>query len=123
MKRKFTNEFLIDGAPMLVPDAGVSLELSDLLSDSSGLDESGYTHNFAIRYEIKTWSFSYAWVTAEEYAYIHSLLRGKSTFSFTYKDEDGSVQTVKAYCQKKSVSYWSARRGLYKDLQFDIIEC
>lgn len=123
MRRKYTKDFLIDDTPMLDPDAGVGLDLSDILSDASGRDESGTVHNFVIKSEVKTWHFSYAWLTAKEYAYIHSLLRGKSTFSFTYKEEDGSTKTVKAYCQKKSVSYWSARRGLYKDLQFDIIEC
>ena len=123
MKRNLTNDFLIDGTPMLDPDTGVGLDFSDLLSGSSGVDEGGYTHNIVVRSEVKTWHFSYAWLTAEEYAYVRSLLRGKNSFSFTFKNEDGQTKTVKAYCQKKSVSYWSARRGLYKDLQFDIIEC
>ena len=122
MKRKLTTEYLIDGTPMLTPDAGVGIDYSDVLSDASGRDERGVVHNFVVRHEVKTWSFAYAWLTAEEYAYVRSLLRGKHNFIFSYKDENGETKTVKAYCQKKSVSYWSARRGLYKDLQFDIIE-
>lgn len=123
MKRKLTNDFLIDNVPMLMPDAGVSMEYEDLISDDSGRDESGYTHNIVLRKDMKRWVFSYAWLTAEEYRYIRSLLRGKHDFTFTYKDDEGDPQTVKAYCQKKSVSYWSASRGIYKDLQFDIVEC
>ena len=123
MKRKFTIDFLIDGSPMLDPDAGVAIDFADFVSNGNMVDQGGYMHYCAIRSEIKTWHFSYAWLTAEEYAYMRILLRGKGAFSFTFKDENGKSQTVKAYCQKKSVSYWSARRGLYKDLQFDIIEC
>ena len=113
---------MIDDNPMLDPDVGVKLDFSDLLSNASGRDEGGFVHNFMIRNDVRTWSFSYSWLTAEEYAYIRSLLRGKHNFSFTFKDESGEAHTVAAYCQKKTVSWWSARRGLYKDLQFDIIE-
>ena len=122
MKRKLTEEFLIDGTPMLMPDAGVGIEFNDLLSDASGFDEAGYTHNIVLREDVKTWRFAYSWLTAEEYTFIRSLLRGKHNFPFTFKDETGKSQTVMAYCRQKSVSYWSARRGLYKDLQFEITE-
>lgn len=122
MKRKLTEEFLIDGTPMLMPDAGVVLDFSDLISPDSGLDEMGYAHHIVLREDVKTWRFVYSWLTAEEYTYIRSLLRGKHNFPFTFKDEDGKSQTVTAHCMQKSVSYWSARRGLYKDLQFEITE-
>jgi len=123
MKRKFTNDFLIDDAPMLDPDEGVGIDFSDLQSEASGRDESGCMHNIIIRSGIKTWSFAYSWLTAKEYAYIQGLLSGKARFAFTFKDEAGESKKVKAYCRKRSVSYWSARRGLYRDLKFDIIEC
>ena len=100
----------------------MGLEFNDLLSEDSGRDEAGYTHHFVIREEVKTWNFVYSWLTAEEYTYIRSLLRGKHNFQFTFKDEEGKQKTVMAHCQQKSVSYWSARRGLYKDLQFEITE-
>lgn len=123
MKRKLTNEFLIDDAPMLTPDGGVAIDYEDLISADSGRDESGYEHIIVLRSELKTWGFTYAWLTAEEYTYMRSLLRGKSNFLFTFTDENGEKQTVKASCKQKSVAYWSARRGTYKDLQFEIKEC
>lgn len=123
MKRKLTELFLIDGTPMLDPDAGVEFEYNDMLSSDSGTDEGGFTHNIVLRSEVKTWKFVYSWLTAEEHAYIRALLRGKHDFSFTFKDETGQMQTVKAYCSQKRAAYWSARRGIYKDMQFDIIEC
>lgn len=123
MKRKKTNDFQIDGSPMLQPDAGVAIEYENLIAGDSGRDESGYMHTITVRNDMKRWRFSYAWLTAEEYAYVRSLLRGKTKFTFTFKDETGKTDSVKAYCQKTGVSYWSARRGLYKDMQFDIIEC
>lgn len=113
---------MIDGTPMLMPDAGVAIEFNDLISGDSGRDEAGYTHNIVLREEVKTWRFVYSWLTAEEYTYVRSLLRGKHNFPFTFKDEAGNPQTVMAHCQQKNVSYWSARRGLYKDIQFEIIE-
>ena len=123
MKRKLTEQFLIDNTPMLEPDAGVAIEYKDVLSSDSGMDEGGFTHNIVLRSEVKTWKFVYSWLTADEYTYIRALMRGKHNFSFSFKDETGQMQTFKAYCSQKSVAYWSARRGIYKDMQFDIIEC
>lgn len=123
MKRYHTTDFLIDGAPMLVPDCGIGVDYNDLIDSNSGRDESGYMHQTVVRSEMRTWHFQYAWLTEQEYKYIRSLLKGKSAFKFTFKDDGGIMQTVKAYSNSKSVSYWSARRGLYKNLNFDIVEC
>lgn len=122
MKRKFTQDFLVDGTPLLMPDADINIICEDLEGET-GRDESGFTHRSVLRSEVKTWQFVYAILTAEEYAYIKELLRGKSTFAFTFKDEKNQVQTVKAYCKQTSASWWSSRMGLYKNLQFDVIEC
>ena len=122
MKRKTTVEFLIDGTPMLMPDAGVRIGYTDLEGES-GRDESGFLHRHVIRSGMKKWDFSYALLTAEEYAYVRSLLRGKSTFAFTFTNESGEVETITAYCSETSAAYWSHRRGLYKEMQFSIIEC
>ena len=123
MKRKLTTDFLIDGTPMLTPDAGVSLKRKDMDHGSTGTDESGVMHRMLVRSDVKSWDFSYAILTAEEYAYTVGLLRGKATFSFAFKNDEGQPETVTAYCKETSVSYWSNRRGLYKNLQFTIIQC
>ena len=41
---KTTDKFLINGKPMLVPDAGMKFSYEDLDSSESGRDQSGYMH-------------------------------------------------------------------------------
>lgn len=122
MKRQITNDFLIDGEPMLVPDAGIGVKSTDIEAVMA-TDESGVTHRKLRRSDVKTWEFSYAVLTAEEYVYIRGLMKGKATFSFTFTNEEGTTEEVRAYCKETSASYWSNRRGLYKNLQFSIIQC
>lgn len=123
MKRKKTNDFLIDDTPMLTPDAGIDVKSTDMEHGSSGTDESGVMHRILRRSNVKTWAFSYAILTAEEYAYMVGLLRGKAHFRFTFVNDEGEKETVTAYCKETSASYWSRRRGLYKNLQFTVIQC
>jgi len=80
-------------------------------------------HRFITRTNVKTWEFTYALLTAKEYAYVKALLQGKPNFQFTFRNEDGEKETVAAYSKETSVSYWSRRRELYKNLQFAIIQC
>lgn len=122
MKRKYTNDFLVDNEPMLEPDAGIELEENDLIAKDSGRDESGFLHEIFVRRGIKTWKFTYSILTKEEYVYIRSLFRGKERFGFTFVNVEGEKETVLAGFSQTSVSYWSARRGVYKDLQFEIYE-
>lgn len=116
-------DYQIDGKPMLVPDADVSLSFADLDSSDSGRDESGVMHRVVARYRVGTWGFNYSALTAEEYKYIRSLFDGKSEFMFTYRDLDGYQVETKAYCSNDSITYHNARLGLFKNLKFSIIEC
>ena len=47
--RPFTNLFLINGKPMLAPDADVGVSYTDLDANDSGRDESGYMHRIVMR--------------------------------------------------------------------------
>lgn len=122
MKRKFTNDFLIDGAPMLAPDQDVIFDEYDLLSDASGRDESGVYHTDVLQKGLKTFGFTYSILTAEEYKYVKSQIKGKQYISFTFYDENGNQQTISAYIKQTSVVYWSARRRLFKDFKFEVIQ-
>lgn len=123
MKRSKSNDWLIDEIPMLEPDAGIGLKSSDIETNGAGMDEGGFTHRLILRSDVKSWDFSYALLTAEEYVYMMNLLRGKASFSFTFKNESGENETVIAYCKQLSAAWWSKRRGLYKNLTFTIIQC
>lgn len=120
---KFIDDYLVDGQPMLVPDADVEMSFSDLDHADSGRDESGFMHRIVVRYRVGTWGFNYSQLTAEEYGYMRTLLAGKAEFTFTYPDPNGDRVETKAYCSNNSITYHDARRGLYKNLKFNIIEC
>lgn len=122
MKRAYVDEFLIDGEPMLSPDAGVHISCTDLEGDTER-DEGGFLHRQVVRANIRTWKFSYGVLTAEEYAYLRSLLRGKETFLFSFCNEDAEQETVKAYCKETGAAWWSHSRSIYKEMEFSIIEC
>ena len=120
---KFLEDYKINGKPMLVPDADVSLSFADLDSSDSGRDESGIMHRIVVRERVATWGFNYSKLTAEEYRYMRSLFAGKPEFTFTYRDLNGYLVETKAYCSNESITYHNARLGLYQNLKFNIIEC
>lgn len=122
MKRSLLDDYRIDGEKLLAPDKGVTVGFSDLEADSAR-DESGFLHRIVARHDMRTWSLSYATLTEEEYLYIVSLLKGKTTFNFEITDKDGNAQSIECYCTKKSASYYCKRLGLYKNLKFEIVEC
>lgn len=120
---RYFEDYQIDGKPLLVPDADVTISQSDLDSSDSGRDEIGVMHRVVLRYRVKTWNFSYSSLTTEEYRYMESLFAGKTDFTFTYRDVDGLLKTCQAYCSNNSITYHNAKLGLYKNYKFNIIEC
>lgn len=121
--RKYDYEYQIDRKPMLTPDAGVEISFSDLDSEESGRDEGGFMHRSVLRSGLRTWGFSYAVLTTEEYRYLSTLIQGKSTFQFSFQGLDGKPAECRAYCAKSSITLYNRRSGLYKNLKFNIIEC
>ena len=117
-----TTIFLIDGQPVLTPDAGLLLGTDDLESKDSGRDESGTLHRFLLGPEMARWEFVYDRLTAAEYAYMEGLFAGKSTFSFTCPGSSGP-RVVTAYRDKHSICWDSAADGLYRDYRFRIQSC
>lgn len=119
---RFFDGFTVDGEPILVPDVDVKIAQNDLDSDGSGRDEQGYMHRVVLRRRVKKWSFSYSTLTQDEYDYMNVLFDGKDTFTFGYV-EKGEKKTTSAYSSSNSVSLYNAKRGIYKNLTFDIVEC
>ena len=64
--RATTELFTINGEPMLVPDAEVSMSYEDLDSADSGRDESGVMHRIVTRYKVASWGFQYSGLNEEE---------------------------------------------------------
>lgn len=122
---KTTDKFLIDGKPMLVPDAGVGFNYEDLDSSDSGRDQSGYMHRVILRRKVPSWNFNFTGVTAEEYAYMESLFPDTPTFQFTHpsRADDTVLETTKCYRSKYGISWQNAVTGLWSGYSFNIISC
>jgi len=120
---QLTELYQVDGVPMLAPDADVLLSFSDLDSADSGRDESGVMHRIVVRRNVATWEFQYSALSAQAYEYIRNLFAGKTEFTFTYPEPDGSVGEVTAYCSGSSITYQDASLGLYRNLKLKIVQC
>jgi len=116
--RSLDTVYAVDGEPMLAPDADVEVSEQDLDGASAGRDEGGFMHRVVVRHKVRTWSFTYSLLSAEELAYLQNLFAWKATFRFAF---DGGECT--AYCARRSVRLHDRTRGVYKALRFDIIEC
>ena len=116
-------EYKIDGVSVVAPDAEVEMSRKDVESADSGKDESGVLHRFLLRSRVRSWAFSYTHLTKEEYRYMEDLLSGKSSFRFSFPQEDGTTGSCTAYCAGSSVAIRNIRTGLYGGYSFEIIEC
>lgn len=123
--RATTELFMINGKPMLVPDAEVGVSYEDLDSSDSGRDESGVMHRIPVRYKVASWSFSYSYLTEEEKQYMESLFPSAADFLFTHPDRyNAAVSSVsRAYRSKYGLTWKNARTGLWSGYSFNIIEC
>ena len=121
--RKYYFDLLIDGQPVLVPDADMSVSYEDLDSEESGRDESGFMHRVVLREGVKKLAVTYANLSREEYLYMESLFKGKAEFRVDCRDDNGSLLSFIAYRSKHSVSIFNAKTGSYKNYSFNIIEC
>ena len=117
--------FLIDGKPMLIPDADMQVSFEDLDASSAGRDESGVMHRQVLRYKVGKWSFEYSSLSQKEYAYMESLFAGKPYFQFTFPsltEKNGST-TVTAYRSGFGLGWHNAQTGDFRNYKFSIIEC
>lgn len=121
--RKYFFDLLIDGQPVLVPDADVTISYEDLDSEESGRDESGFMHRIVLRSDVKKIPLNYTSLKAEEYLYMESLFKGKSEFLVDFRDIDGSRLSFTAYRSKHSITIHNIVTGMYKNYTFSIIEC
>ena len=120
-----TNLFLINGKPLIVPDADVEWSYEDLDSSESGRDESGYMHRIVTRYKVMSVSFSFSNITTEEMEYMESLFENAPDFEFTRPSRTDAGKTVASRCyrSKYGIAWKNARTGLWSNYKFNIIEC
>ena len=120
---KYLFDLLIDGLPILVPDADIAVSYEDLDSEESGRDEAGYMHRIILREGVRKVPLTYSNLTSDEYFYMESLFKGKGTFRVDCRTVDGNLQSFTAYRAKHSITVHNARTGEYRNYNFSIIEC
>ena len=120
-----SNDFTIDGFPMLGTAEEQELSFSDLDSSDSGRDEAGYMHREVVREKVATWPIVYSCLTDDEYKYTIGLFAGKATFQFTHPKAGSSTETetTTCYCSKYGIAWHNAKTKQWKNLKFNIIEC
>lgn len=123
IEKKYHYDLLIDGKPILVPDADITIEYTDIDTNESGRDESYVMHRIVARRNVKKFPLPYSRLTREEYLYMESLFDGKDEFTVTHRDHDGHVATFVAYRSNHSITIHNARTGDYRNYKFNIIEC
>lgn len=117
--------FLIDGKEMIVSNENIGFSFEDLDSSDSGRDESGVMHRIVVRYKVGSWSFEFSHITDEELKYMEGLFSNNPDFLFTHPsrtDPDVS-ETTRCYRSKYSISWYNARKGLWRNYKFNIVEC
>ena len=121
--REVDFEYLVDGQPLLLPDAGVVLKEQDVESKGSGFDEAGVYHRVVVRHALRSWGFSYGLLTGEEMAYLRSLFRGKTYVTLRVRGEDGMEEQVRCRPAAWEVTLENRAEDLYRDLKLELAEC
>ena len=123
--REKTDLFMVNGKPLLVPDAQVQCSYEDLDAADAGRDEKGYMHRIMVRCKVPSWSFVYDRLSEEEKQYMEQLFADAATFDFTHPDRlDAAVSvTTKCYRNGYGIAWRNARTGLWKGYNFRIIGC
>ena len=122
--RSKTEKFLINGLPLLAPDGEVSVSYEDLDGSDAGRDQNGKLHRSVVRYKVASWAFRYENLTEEERQYLESLFPDEPTFQFTYpsRGDAETLITTECYRSKYGIAWRNIRTGLWRGLQFNIIE-
>ena len=121
--RAVTEDFAVNGKPMLAPDMGVQVSYEDIDGASAGRDQSGYMHRRMVRCKVPSWTFTYNHITEEERAYTEALFGSDAVFTFTHPSQLDARQREETRCyrSKCDISWRSAVNGLWNGYSFTVI--
>ena len=122
--RSKTDKFLVGGQPLLAPDGDVTVSSEELDGSDAGRDQNGVLHRSVVRYKVASWAFRYENLTEAERQYLESLFPDQPTFQFTHpsRADASKPETTECYRSKYGIAWRNQRTGLWRGLQFNIIE-
>ena len=109
-----TDIFTINGQPIPVPDADVTVKITDIEGESAR-DRSGMLHRTVLR-RCRSWAFSYCRLTEENRQYLLELLT-PGMFQFTHPQGESTC-----YCKEISSEFHDATAGIWHNLRFRVEE-
>ena len=123
--KRVTDLFQVNGRPMYAPDNEQNHNFEDIDSSDAGRTEDGVMHRSPVRYKVGKWEFRYSQITEEEKNYMESLFPDTATIQFTHPDRKDASKSVttKCYRSKYSADWYDARKGVWRNYAFNIIEC
>lgn len=123
--RSVTDLFQVNGKPMLVPDAEVSVGYEDIDGADAGRDQAGFMHRSMLRCKVPSWNFSYSGLTEEEKRYMEELFGQEATFQFTHPSRMDAAQAEQTQCyrSKYTICWKNAKSGLWSNYGFTVIAC
>ena len=113
--RDITDLFTVDGQGILVPDAPVTVQLTDIEGESAR-DRSGMLHRTVLR-RVRSWEFTYGRLTEEERSYMQTLLMGEAAFRFVCPDGE-----CLCCCRGWRMDYYDATQGQWQNFRFLVEE-
>lgn len=121
--RALTDQFAVNGRPMLAPDAGVQVRYEDIDGAAAGRDQAGVMHRALVRSKVPSWNFTYSHITEEEKAYMESLFGEADSFLFTHPSRLDARQPEQTRCYRSryEISWKSAVTGLWNGYGFTVI--
>lgn len=119
-----TQLYQIDGAPIVAPNAGVKLGLTDIEAPETGRDESGFLHRTVLRTGIATWQLCYERLTRQAYEYMQSILPRTGSFAFTHPACQSAGSTLSRCCLAGAESVCkTTAAGICWDLKITVKQC
>lgn len=117
-----TGTWKVNDEPIYVPDAEIDIQHSNVASEDSGRDETGYMHIIWLRTDVLKVGLKYKLMTGDELKYMRERMQGKS-FSFTFANEN-TVTTIQGYTGEINATLYTRLNGvdIYKDVSINVVE-
>ena len=119
-----TQGYWMVGSTHIYIPSEAKVEHSNVVGASSGRSEDGVMRIDWVRRDVRKVLMKWNYMTAAELYTTISLLQGKEFSNFKFFDQ-GSVQTISAYCGESKYSFYAydvMGNKVYKDVEINVIE-